>query len=81
MKRVTFYTKPDCKLCDAALYVIHRVQQSADFHLECVDIAAVGNESWMVAYGYDIPVVHIDGVEVFRHRVVERHFRKLIHHA
>ncbi len=78
MKRVTFFTKPDCTLCDGAMFVIRRVRAHVDFELASVDITAAGNEKWFEAYRHDIPVVHLNGEEVFRHRVDERRLRELL---
>ena len=78
MKRVTFFTKPECTLCRGALFVIERVRRRLPFDLEIVDISAVGNERWHEDYKHDIPVVHINGHEVFRHRVDEGRFAKLL---
>ena len=36
MKRVTFFTKPECTLCRGALFVIERVRQRLPFDLEIV---------------------------------------------
>lgn len=79
MHVVTFFTKPDCSLCDAALYVVRRVSTKIPFELREMDISAPGNEEWYDAYRNDIPVLHLNGVEVFRHRVDEHRFRKLLH--
>jgi len=75
MNTVTFFTKPDCSLCSAALYVVKRVQAAVPFELEIVDISAAGQETWYEAYKHDIPVVHLNNVEICRHRVDERAFR------
>ncbi len=78
MNRITFFTKPECTLCNAALFVIKRVQATVPFEIETVDISASGNEEWWEAYRNDIPVVHLNGREVFRHRVEERQLRALL---
>ncbi len=78
MPQITFFTKPDCSLCDGALYVIHRVRAQIDFELETIDISAPGNEKWFDAYQHDIPVVHLDAQEIFRHHVNERQLRDLL---
>ncbi len=78
MSRVTFFTKPDCSLCDGALYVVERVRSKIPFELETVDISAAGNEKWFELYHNDIPVVHLDGVEIFRHHVDERRLREAL---
>lgn len=78
MSVVTFFTKPDCTLCRAALYVVKRVRVNVPFDLEIVDISATGSEKWWDAYRNDIPVVHLNGEEIFRHRVDERRLRELL---
>lgn len=78
LQRVTFFTKPECSLCDGALFVIRRVQAQIPFELESVDITAPGNEEWFKAYRNDIPVVHLDEKEIFRHRVNERRLKELL---
>lgn len=72
MHCVTFFTKPDCTLCRSAWYVIQRVRIHIRFDLKSVDITAPGNEQWFDLYHEHIPVVHLDGLEIFRHRVDER---------
>lgn len=78
MNRVTFFTKPDCSLCDGALFVINKVRRSLPFDLENIDISAPGCEHWLALYKHDVPVVHLNGVEVFRHRVDEARLRALV---
>ena len=78
MRTITFFTKPECSLCDAALYVLDRVRRDTPFVLRKVDISAPGEERWFAAYCHDIPVVHLDGKEVFRHHVHERRLRELL---
>ena len=78
MNRVTFFTKPDCTLCKGALFVIEKVRRQLGFELESVDISAPGQEAWFEAYKHDIPVVHLNGTEIFRHRVDEAKLRALL---
>ena len=78
MHKVTFFSKPECTLCDAAFYVLERVRRDIPFTLEKVNIGATGQERWFAAYRHEIPVVHLDGVEIFRHRVNERSLRELL---
>ncbi len=81
MNCITFFTKPDCTLCRAALYVVKRVQSHIPFELNSIDISAPGNEIFLAQYKHDIPIVHLNDVEIFRHRVDERQFRKLLRAA
>jgi glutaredoxin len=67
MTHVVLYGKADCPLCDEMKAVVERVRREVPFELEVVDI---GREPDLVRrYGRDIPVLAIDGREVFRHRV------------
>jgi len=78
MKRITFFTRQDCELCEAAWFVIDKVRREIPFEWEKVDIAAPGNKTALERYGEHIPVVHLDGQEIFRHRVDERKLRDLL---
>ncbi len=78
MTRITLFTRPDCSLCRSALYVIERVRGQMPFELEVVDISAKGNERWCDEYKDHIPVVHVDGRELFRHRVDQRRLREAV---
>lgn len=72
MSRVTLFTKNCCSLCDSAKFIIHKVALKTSFRYEEVDISSVGNEKWNEMYKNDIPVIHINGIEKFRHRIAER---------
>ncbi|MFO7245717.1 MAG: glutaredoxin family protein [Thermaerobacter sp.] len=61
--RVRFYTKAGCELCEHALAVVLRAQRRIPFDLEQVDITA--DPELFQRYRYRIPVVEIDGEEVF----------------
>jgi glutaredoxin len=78
MNTVTFFTKSDCSLCTAALFVIDRVRRQIPFELQCVDITSPGCEDAHLLYREHIPVIHINGREAFRHRVDERAFRRVL---
>lgn len=76
MNRITFFTKPDCSLCRGAMYVVSRVRNDHHFELDVVDISSAGNEKWAEAYRDHIPVIHLNGREIFRHRVDEKRLRE-----
>jgi hypothetical protein len=57
------------------------LQRELAFELEVIDIDDPGFEDRRNEYGDDIPVVHLNGLEVFRHRVNERELRNLITQA
>jgi glutaredoxin len=67
MTTVTLYTKPDCHLCDVAHSVLEDVREDFNFDFERVDIT--GDRELRKRYGVRIPVIAVDGVELFEHRV------------
>jgi len=73
---VKFYTKEECRLCETALTVILHVGESIDFELNILDITQ--DDSLMMRFGIEIPVVEIDGDIVFKHRVNEKEFIRLL---
>lgn len=76
MTKVVIYSKPDCHLCDEAKVVIQSAGCSTRFTLEEVNIES--DPELKRRYRYDIPVITIDGVEAFRHRVSVEEFRTAI---
>ena len=67
MTLVTLYTKPDCHLCEAALAVLEQVRAEHRFELAVRDITL--DEGLHRAYFERIPVVSIDGEELFEYFV------------
>lgn len=67
MRTVTLYTKPNCPLCDNALEQIELAQTQAAFAFEQMNI--LSDLAPYERYKHDIPVVCLDGVEIFRHRL------------
>ena len=61
--RVTLYSRPDCGLCDEARDVVRGVRERVDFDLEEVDISR--DDALELEYGIRIPVVAVDGEELF----------------
>lgn len=73
---VVIYTRPGCHLCDEAKTEILNAGCSDRFSLEQVDIES--DDNLLRKYQYDIPVVLIDGVEAYRHRVDAKDFKNRI---
>lgn len=73
---VVVYSRPECHLCDELKQVIHSAGCSDQFTFEeiNIDIDAAAYER----YKYDIPVVLINGVETFMHRINADEFRKKV---
>jgi len=71
--RVIVYSRPGCHLCDEAKAAIENSNCSDLFSLEEVNIES--DDALLKKYRYDIPVILIDGVEAFKHRVDPEQFR------
>jgi glutaredoxin len=74
---VTLYTKPDCHLCGEARAVLLSAQQDLDFELSELDITA--DEALHRAYFERIPVVAVDGEDLFEYFVDEDALRERLH--
>lgn len=77
--QVLLYTRPGCHLCDETkrailaagckdLYTLREINIDLDLLL-------------VRRYGWDIPVVVINGVETFKHRLTSSEFRREIKRA
>ena len=76
---VIIYSRPGCHLCEEAKAAIKSAGCEDQFVLDEINIES--DEQLLSKYRYDIPVITIDGVETFIHRVSPREFReKIISH-
>lgn len=73
MIEVRLLSRPGCHLCDRAKAVIDDVAVGFDVRIDEVNIQ--GDTELERKYGWDIPVVFIDGHEHCRHRVDAVAFR------
>jgi len=73
---VIIYSRPGCHLCDEAKAAITSAGCSDRFTLEEVNIES--DEELLRKYKYDIPVIAIDDVETFIHRVDPQDFIRVI---
>ena len=71
---VTIYTKPGCHLCDEAKDAILGAGCAGEFVLDEVNIDT--DIELKERYRYDIPVVLINGLKVFKHVVDAREFKR-----
>jgi glutaredoxin len=67
VRSVTLYGKPGCCLCDDARKVVLEVRESRPFALEEVDVTL--DPGLERQYGERIPVVAVDGKELFEYHV------------
>jgi glutaredoxin len=70
---VTIYGRPGCHLCDDALAVLERVRADVPFDLRRVNIE--DDDALLRAYLERIPVVALDGEEVYDYHVDEADLR------
>jgi len=77
--QVTLYSKPGCHLCEEMKSEIARANCAEAYDLQEVNIES--NPELFARYRFDIPVLLIDGVEMFRHRLTAAAFRERISRA
>jgi glutaredoxin len=70
------YSRPGCGLCDEARAVILEERERTPFEYREVDIT--GDDALELEFGIRIPVVFVDGVELFEVAVDAGAFRRAI---
>jgi hypothetical protein len=74
MKVVTLYGRPGCHLCDEARLVLQRIRATHPFRLEEIDIES--DDTLFKRYLERIPVIALEGEELFDHFVEEEALRR-----
>jgi glutaredoxin len=69
---VIIYSRPGCQLCDEAKQTIIAAGCPDEYTLEEIDIES--DPDLLRLYRFDIPVITINSVEVFRHRLTAEAF-------
>ena len=72
--QVIIYSRPGCHLCDEAKQAIEDAGCQNEYTLEEINIES--DPDLLNRYQFDIPVVTINGVEAFRHRLTAQDFRE-----
>jgi glutaredoxin len=67
VKTVTLYGKPGCHLCDDARAALEQVRVERPFDLREVDVSL--DPALHRRYGERIPVVEVEGEELFEYHV------------
>lgn len=70
---VIIYSRPGCHLCDEAKQAIEAAQCLDEYTLDEINIES--DPDLLRRYQYDIPVITINGVEAFRHRLTVQEFK------
>lgn len=73
---VVMYSRPGCGLCDEARATILAERERTPFAYEEVDISA--DDALELEFGLRIPVVLVDGEELFEIRVEPRQLREAL---
>lgn len=71
---VIIYSRPGCHLCDEAKQAIEAADCGDEYTLAEINIES--DPGLLSRYQYDIPVITINGVEAFRHRLTSEAFRE-----
>ena len=74
--RVVLYTKPGCGLCKEMKEEMSRSGCVGLYTLEEIDIES--DPELLARYQFEIPVLFINGVEAFRHRLRADEFRACV---
>lgn len=76
MTNITIHSKKDCHLCDIAKETLLKVRQEFPFSLTEIDIEK--DKATFEKYKYLIPVIEIDGEEVFNYRIDEAELKRIL---
>jgi glutaredoxin len=75
-RQVILYTRPGCHLCEEAKQEMRAASCANEYTLQEINIES--DALLLKRYQYDIPVIAIDGVEVFRNKLTSAEFRNRI---
>ena len=78
MIKLELLSKSQCYLCEEMKRVLSRATQGIDVNLREVDIEL--EPELLERYGEQIPVLFVNGVEVFKHCVTEGKLRSHLLH-
>jgi glutaredoxin len=74
MRLVTLYTRPGCHLCEEAKREIEAAGCRDAYTLREIDVDS--DPALKARYGWEIPVVTIDGIVAFKYRLTADEFRR-----
>jgi glutaredoxin len=74
--QVTLYTRPGCHLCEEAKQAILASDCQGQYTLQEINIDL--DPALMRRYGWEIPVVLINGIETFKYRLTSSEFKQEI---
>ena len=74
MVEVTLYTRHPCFLCDKAKASIRAAASLHRFAVELREVNIDADPALRERFTNDVPVIYVNGVEAFRHRVSPQEF-------
>jgi glutaredoxin len=74
--KVIIYSRPGCRLCDEAKQIIAAAGHVDEYALDEINIES--DPDLINRYQHDIPVITIDGIETFKHRLTVEQFQSAI---
>ena len=74
--KVVIYSRPGCHLCDEAKQVIAAAAHADEYTLDEINIES--DPDLIKRYQHDIPVITINGIETFKHRLTVEQFQSAI---
>jgi 4a-hydroxytetrahydrobiopterin dehydratase len=75
---ITLYTRADCPLCDTAKASIRAAESLYRLNIELREIDIDGDADLHARFTNDVPVIYLDGSDVFRHRVDPRELAEAV---
>jgi glutaredoxin len=72
---ITVYTRANCHLCEDAIKVIHRVNETTDVSIEVELVNVDEDPELQEEYGDRVPYVLVDDRPVFKYSVDEAELR------
>ena len=73
---VRLYTRPGCHLCEEAKQEMLAADCADQYILEEINID--NDPALLERYGYEIPVITINGVKAFKYRLTADEFKKAV---
>jgi len=74
--KVVIYSRPGCHLCDEAKQIIAAAGHGEEYTLDEINIES--DPDLVKRYQHDIPVITINGIETFKHRLTVERFESAI---
>ncbi len=73
---ITFFTRSNCRLCDAALAQVRHALAGVPHNLQEVDIDI--DRTHFDDYNHHVPVIWVNGTEICRHRFDRERFMSAV---